>query len=79
MTPFPKHFEIPKFVKFRGKGDLVTHVKEFFMHFQEIAYSNAFLMCLFAKILVGPTLEWFYRILYDTIKTFAELSEAFVA
>lgn len=27
MNPFPKHFEIPKFDKFRGKGDPVTHVK----------------------------------------------------
>ena len=29
MTPFPKHFEIPKFDKFRGKSDPVTHIKEF--------------------------------------------------
>ena len=31
MTPFPKRFEVPKFDKFRGKSDPVTHVKEFYM------------------------------------------------
>ena len=25
-TPFPKHFEVPKFDKFRGKADPVTHI-----------------------------------------------------
>ena len=44
MTSFPKHFEIPKFDKFRGKSDPVTHVKEFYMHCQEVAYNDVFLM-----------------------------------
>ena len=34
MTSFPKYFEVPEFDKFRGKGDLVTHVKELYMHYQ---------------------------------------------
>ena len=79
MTSFPKHFEFPKFDKFRGKGDPVTHIKEFYMHCQEMAYSDTFLMRLFPKSLVGPSLEWFYHILYGTIKTFSKLSKAFVA
>ena len=79
MTPFPKHFEIPKFDKFRGKGDSVTHIKEFYMHCQDVAYSDTFLLRLFPKSLARPALEWFYRIPYGTIKNFAELSEAFVA
>ena len=57
MVPFPKHFEIPKFDKFRGKGDLVTHMKEFYMHFQEVAYNDVFLMWLFPKSLAGLALE----------------------
>lgn len=61
MTPFPKHFEIPTFDKFRRKGDLLTHVKEVYMHCQEVAFSDVFLMHLFSKSLGGPTLEWFYR------------------
>lgn len=30
--PFPKNFEIPMFENFRGKGGLVTHVKELYMY-----------------------------------------------
>ena len=79
MTPFPKHFEIPKFDKFRGKSDVVTHVKEFYMHCQGVAYNDVFLMRLFPKSLAGSTLEWFYRIPQGFIKFFVDLSEAFVA
>ena len=79
MVPFPKHFEIPKFDKFRGKGDLVTHIKEFYMHCQEVSYNDVFLMRLFSKSLAGPALEWFYRIPYGTVSTFAQLSKDFVA
>ena len=79
MIPFPKHFEIPQFDKFRGKGDLVTHVKEFYMHWKEVAYNDVFIMCLFPKSLAGPTLKWFYQVPYSTINTFAKLLETFVA
>ena len=79
MTLFPKHFEVPKFDKFRGKSDPVTHVKESYMHCQEVAYNDVFLMWLFPKSLAGPTLEWFCRIPQRTIKIFVEHSESFVA
>ena len=49
------------------------------MHCQEVAYNDVFLMRLFPKSLVGPALEWLYRIPYGTINTFSQLSEAFVA
>lgn len=79
MTPFPKHFEFLKFEKFRGKSDPITHVKEFYMYYQEVAYNDMFLLRLFPKSLAGSTLEWFCRIPQGTIKTFAKLSEAFVS
>ena len=78
MTPFPKHFEIPKFDKFRGKSDPITHVKEFYMHCQEVAYNDVFLMWLFPKSLGGLALELFCRIPQGTIKTFADISKDFV-
>ena len=49
------------------------------MHCQEVAYNDVFVMHIFPKRLGGLALEWFYRILHGTIKTFAEVSEAFVA
>lgn len=79
MTPFLKHFEIPKFDKFRGKGNLVTHVKYFYMPFQEVAYNDIFLMHIFPKSLGGPALEWFYCIPQGIVNTFVDLSEAFMA
>ena len=79
MIHFPKHFEIPKFVKLRGKGAPITHIKEFYMHCQELAYNDVFLMRLFLKSLASLALEWFYRIPYGTVSTFAQLSETFVA
>ena len=36
-------------------------------------------MHLFPKSLAGLALEWFYRIPYGIVSTFAQLSEAFVA
>ena len=49
------------------------------MHCQEVAYNDVFLMRLFPKSLAGPALEWFFCIPQGSIKTFADLSEAFVA
>ena len=57
MTPFPKHFEVPKFDKFRGKGDPITHIKEFYMHCQEVAHSDVFILRLFPKSLAELALE----------------------
>ena len=49
------------------------------MNFQEVAYNDVFLMCLFPESLARPSLKWFYWIPYGTISTFAKLSENFVA
>lgn len=48
------------------------------MHFQEVAYSDVFLKCLFPKSLGGPALEWFYQIPCGIVNTFVDLSKAFV-
>ena len=49
------------------------------MHCQEVVYNDTFLLHVFPKSLARPALEWFYRIPYGTIHSFAKLSEAFVA
>lgn len=68
MAPFPKHFEVPKFDKFRGKGDPITHVKEFFMHYQEVAYTDVFLIHLFSKSLGGLLLSGYARSVVASLK-----------
>lgn len=59
MPPLPPHFEIPKFKKYRGKGDLKDHIKEFFIVWIEVPNKETYLMFLFPKILGGQALEWF--------------------
>lgn len=79
VMPFPKHFEMPKFDKCKGKGDPRYHVKEFFMAFQEVSWCENYLLQLFPKSLSGPTLEWFSKLSFDTINMFVDLSKQFVA
>lgn len=61
MTPFPKHFEIPKFDKFREKVDPIMDVKDFYMHCQEMTYNDIFLMCLFPKFWEILLLDGFFK------------------
>jgi len=77
MIPFPSRFEVPKFNKYRGKGDPRDHVKEFNAAFLEVEHNDTYLMQLFPRSLGGQTMEWFSRLLTD-IKTFNELIDKFV-
>lgn len=44
--PFPKDYEIPKFYKYKGKGNPIKHLKEFRVACQEVAYNDIYLMRL---------------------------------
>ena len=46
MIPFPPNFEIPKFDKYTGETCPITHLKEIFVLFQEVAYSEDYLKWL---------------------------------
>lgn len=48
MVPFPSGFEIPKFDKYMGETCPVTHLKEFSILCQEVAYNDDYLKRLFA-------------------------------
>ena len=48
MVPFPPGFEIPKFYKYTGETCPITHLKEFSILCQEVAYSDDYLNRLFA-------------------------------
>ena len=66
MVPFPPGFEIPKFEKYTGETCPVTHLKEFSILCQEVAYSDDYLKRLFARSLGGPTLEWLMNLSKDS-------------
>lgn len=44
MTPFPPHFVTPKFDKYKGKGDPMAHIIEFFIACIEVAGEKTYLM-----------------------------------
>ena len=48
MVPFPPGFEIPKFDNYMGEIDPITHLKEFSILCQEVAYSDDYLKRLFS-------------------------------
>lgn len=47
MIPFPPNFEIPKFDKYTGETCPITHLKEFWVSCQEVAYNEDYLKRLF--------------------------------
>lgn len=77
MVPFPPRFEIPKFDYYKGKGNHEDHIREFHVHYMEVAYENSYLMWLFPRSLVGLTIEWFAR-LPPRIKKFQDIIDLFI-
>ena len=79
MVPFPPNFEISKFDKYTGETCLVTHLKEFSILYQEVAYSDDYLKRLFARSLRGPTLEWLMNLPKGSFTSFNDLTSKFIA
>jgi len=76
MIPFPPHFEIPQFDKYKGKGNPDDHLRAFFVACLDVAYDDTYLLRLFPRSLAGQALEWFSH-LPPGIKTFSELATKF--
>lgn len=53
MIPFPPNFTIPKFDKYKGRGDLKDHLREFYFTCLEVAHNDTYLMRLFPCSLGG--------------------------
>ena len=79
MLPFPPNFEIPKFEKYTGETCPVTHVKEFSILCQEVAYSDDYLKGLFAWSLGGLALEWLMNLPKGSFTSFNDLTRNFIA
>lgn len=77
-VPFPPYFELPKFEKYKGKDDQRDHAKDFFMSYQEVAYSDNYLIRLFSQSLGGQALEWFLHLPKGSLTTFVNLSTRFI-
>jgi len=76
MIPFPQNFTIPKFDKYKGKGDPKDHLREFYLAYFEVSHNDTYLMRLFLRSLGGQAIEWFSHLPMG-IKSFNELAEKF--
>ncbi|GLJ20143.1 hypothetical protein SUGI_0365630 [Cryptomeria japonica] len=77
MPPFPTHFVMPKFDKYRGKGDPKAHIRQFFTACIEVAAEDTYLMRLFPQSLGDQAMEWFSQ-LPPGIKSWGDLAKAFI-
>ena len=79
MVSFPPGFEIPKFDKYTGETCPITHLKEFSILCQKVAYSDDYLERLFARSRGGPTLEWLMNLPKGSFTSFNDLTSNFIA
>jgi len=68
---------MPKFDKYKGKGDPKEHLREFYVACLEVAHNDTYCMCFFPYSLREQAIEWFSH-LQPGIKTFNELAKKFV-
>jgi hypothetical protein len=78
MSPFPNHFSVPKFDKYKGNSNPIEHIREFFASCVEVAHDETYLMRLFPQSLAGPAMEWFSHLPHG-IQSWGELAEKFIA
>lgn len=77
IPPFPPHFVVPKFDKYKGKEDPKAHIGEFFTAFIEATREDSYLMIFFPRSLCRQEKEWFF-LLPPEIKSWDELAKAFI-
>ena len=78
MPPFPRHFEAPRFQKYRGKGNPIDHIQEFCASCIKLSDEPTYLMRFFLHSLGGPALKWYSK-LPGNIKSWSELVDKFIS
>lgn len=77
MPPFPRHYEAPRFDKYRGKVNPMDRIRVFCTSCTKLSDEPTYLMRLFPHSLDGPTLEWYLK-LPGNIKSWKELAKKFI-
>ena len=75
---FPPKFHILDFDKYNGKGCPISHLRAYYEDLAQLQVDKRLLFCLFQKSLTGPALKWFTSLDMATIKTWSDLSQAFL-
>ena len=74
----PPKFCIPVFEKYNGKGCPIAHLKAYCGDLAQFQPDERLLIRLFQKSLSGPVLKWFTSLDMASIKTWNDLSQAFL-
>ena len=83
LCPFPdaqvpQNFEVPKFKRYDGSGCPTAHLKAFCGELSAISGNEGALIRLFQKSLKGDALDWYTSLDCHRIRTWEQLSQAFV-
>nr|XP_027067607.1 uncharacterized protein LOC113693243 [Coffea arabica] len=74
----PMGFKTPKFNKYDGTGNPKTHLKMFANKLGKPVDDENLPMCLFPESLEGDALDWYSNLKSGEVKTWLDLSTAFV-
>jgi hypothetical protein len=79
LTPYPRGFRIPNFVKFTGENGTSTfeHVGSFLAQCGEVCTSDVYRVKLFSLSLSGAAFTWFTSLAPNSILTWAQLEKQF--
>jgi hypothetical protein len=79
LTPYPRGFRIPDFVKFTGEDGRSTfeHVGQFLAQCSEIGTSDVYRVKLFPLSLSGTAFTWFTSHAPNSISMWAQLEQRF--
>ena len=83
LCPFPdamvpQGFQVPKFKRYDGTGCPVDHLRAFCGELNAVAGNDGALIRLFQKSLKDDALDWYTSLDYHRIRTWEQLSQAFV-
>jgi hypothetical protein len=79
LTPYPRGFRIPDFVKFTGEDGKSTfeHVGQFLAQCSEVGTSDVYRVKLFSLSLPSTAFTWFTSLPPNSISTWAQLEQKF--
>lgn len=76
-TQMPQGIEFPRFEKYYGKGDPISHVSAYTILCSDFIFEDNLLTKLFPRSLNDTALEWFFSLPNNSISSFNGLVDTF--
>ena len=74
----PSNFHVSEFEKYNGKDYPISHLRAYYGDLAQFQAEDRLLIWLCQKSLTGPALKWFTSLDMASIKTWGDLSQAFL-